>query len=224
MKTRPGAPITEALTAGPSLTLTLALGSLFVVTGPLAAQEARGAKVPEASSSPSTSPTPGCWIRGERRDLELRISRLDSATVELADGTVKVCYSRPRKLGRPIMDRLVPFGEPWRLGANEATVLHLPFPATVAGVALEPGSYSLYAIPGESTWRIVVNGNARRWGIPIDEEIRKRNIGSGTVPAERLEKTVGKLTIRLRRLSSDSAKMRIEWERTGVSVPIVRRE
>lgn len=49
--------------------------------------------------------------------------------VELEGGTVKVCYSRPRKLGRPVMGRLVPYGEPWRLGANEATAIHVPFRA-----------------------------------------------------------------------------------------------
>lgn len=167
------------------------------------------------SSAPS-----GCWIRGEREDLELRISRLDSASVELDEGTVKVCYSRPRKLGRPIMGRLVPYGEPWRLGANEATVLHLPVPATVAGVPVEAGSYSLYAVPGESSWRIVVNADARRWGIPIDEDVDRQDVGSGTVPAEALGETVERLTLRLVRRSADRAVLRIEWERTGVSVPI----
>lgn len=166
------------------------------------------------------SAPPGCWIRGEREDLELRISRLDSTSVELDGETVKVCYSRPRKLGRPIMGRLVPYGEPWRLGANEATALHLPVPATVAGVPVEAGSYSLYAVPGETSWRIVVNAGAQRWGIPIDEEVRREDVGSGTVPVEALGETVERLTLRLVRRSPDRAVLRIEWERTGVSVPI----
>lgn len=165
------------------------------------------------------SAPPGCWIRGEREDLELRISRLDSTSVELDGGTVKVCYSRPRKLGRPIMGRLVPYGEPWRLGANEATVLHLPSPATVAGVPVEEGSYSLYAVPGEASWRIVVNADARRWGIPIDEDVHRQDVGSGTVPAEALDEIVEKLALRLVRRSPDRAVLRVEWERTGVSVP-----
>lgn len=168
----------------------------------------------------STADPPGCWIRGEREDLELRISRLDSTSVELGGGTVKVCYSRPRKLGRPIMGRLVPYGEPWRLGANEATVLHLPLPATVAGVPVDAGSYSLYAVPGETSWRIVVNADARRWGIPIDEAVRRQDVGSGKVPAETLGETVERLTLRLLRRSPDHAVLRIEWERTGVNVPI----
>lgn len=121
------------------------------------------------------------------------------------------------------MGRLVPYGEPWRLGANEATVVHLPFDASVAGVPVEAGSYSLYTVPGEESWEIVVNEEPRRWGIPIDEEVRSRDVGSGTVSAETLEETVETLTIDLRRVAPDRAAMRIEWERTGVTVPIRRR-
>lgn len=141
---------------------------------------------------------------------------------EIAPAALPARERRPRKLGRPIMGRLVPYGEPWRLGANEATVLHLPFDASVAGVPVEAGSYSLYAVPGEESWEIVVNEETRRWGIPIDEEVRSRDVGSGTVSAEALEETVETLTIDLRRVAPDRAEMRIEWERTGVTVPILR--
>jgi len=48
------------------------------------------------------------------------------------------------------MGDLVPYGEPWRAGANEATAIHLTAPARVGGVALEAGSYSLYTVPNES--------------------------------------------------------------------------
>lgn len=180
--------------------------------------------VPAANrSAPAVEPdgqTPGCWIRIEPEDLELRISPLDSTSVELDGERVKVCYSRPRKLGRPIMGRLVPFGEPWRLGANEATAIHVSAPATIAGVDVPAGWHTLYAVPGPEEWRIVVNGETRRWGIPIDEEIRSADLGSGTVPVEELSRTVELLTIRLRQTSDRAAELRIEWERTGVSVPI----
>lgn len=200
----------------------LLLALVAIPAGPVHAQ-ASGAEELDRAGSPDTAAAPACWIRGDPGDLELRISRLDSAAVELAGETVKVCYSRPRKLDRPIMGRLVPYGEPWRLGANEATVVHLPFAATVAGVPVEAGSYSLYAVPGEESWEIVVNEATRRWGIPIDEDVRSRDVGSGTVPAETLEETVETLTIDLRRVAPGRAEMRIAWERTGVTVPILPR-
>lgn len=176
------------------------------------------------ASGPGTPlPPPGCWVRGPREDLELRISKLDSATAELEGGTVKLCYSRPRKLDRPVMGRLVPYGEPWRLGANEATAIHVPFPAEIAGVEVAPGWYSLYAVPGRETWEIVVNRERRRWGIPIDREVRSDDVGSGTVPVERRSETVETLTIGLEPVAGDSAEMVISWERTRVRVPVVMR-
>lgn len=185
--------------------------------GRIPAAEAEG--VGPGEVEPAT-PEPGCWIRIEPEDLELRISPLDSASVALEGGRVKVCYSRPRKLERPIMGRLVPYGEPWRLGANEATAIHVSAPATIAGVDVPAGWHTLYAVPGPEEWRIVVNDRTRRWGIPIDDEVRSADLGSGTVPAEELSRTVELLTIRLRQASERAAEMRIEWERTGLSVPI----
>lgn len=176
-----------------------------------------------ASGLDTPLPPPGCWVRGPRKDLELRVSKLDSAFIGLEGGTVKVCYSRPRKLNRPIMGRLVPYGEPWRLGANEATAIHVPFPAEIAGVEVTPGWYSLYAVPRRETWEIVVNREHRRWGIPIDREVRSDDVGSGTVPVEHRSETVETLTIGLEPVAGDSAKMVISWERTRVRVPVVMR-
>lgn len=166
------------------------------------------------------SSSPPCWVRGDPADLELRASPFDSTSVALEPGTVKVCYSRPRKLGRPIMGRLVPFGEPWRLGADEATAIHLPTPGTVAGVELEPGWYTLYVIPGEEEWRVVVNGEIRRWGIPIDDEVRGSDIGTGTALVESSDELVELLTLRLERRSASAADLVVEWDRTRVRIPV----
>jgi len=80
------------------------------------------------------------------------------------------------------MGRLVPYGAPWRLGADEATAIHLPASATIGGVSVEPGWYTLMAIPGEREWRIVVNSSTRRWGVPIDEAVRVADVGIGVIP------------------------------------------
>jgi hypothetical protein len=163
----------------------------------------------------------GCWVRGDRADLELRASPFDSASVSLDAGTVKVCYSRPRKLGRPIMGRLVPYGVPWRMGADEATSIHLPVAGTVAGVDLEAGWYSLYAVPGEREWQIVVNREARRWGTPIDEAVRAANVGSGLVPSRNADTPEDLLLMSLERSSDNAAALIVQWDRTAVQIPIV---
>lgn len=166
------------------------------------------------------APDSGCWQRTPRTDVELRASPFDSTTVELEAGSVKVCYSRPRKLARPIMGRLVPYGEPWRFGANEATTIHVPVSATIAGVAVEPGWYSLMAIPEPGDWRIVVNRRHRRWGIPIDEAVRADDVGTGTVPATESVGVVELFTLELVRTGPATADLVMAWDRTRVRVPV----
>ncbi|MFW6089723.1 MAG: DUF2911 domain-containing protein [Gemmatimonadota bacterium] len=170
---------------------------------------------------PAQESAPTCWVRGDRADLELRISPYDSTSVALGDGPVKVCYSQPRKLGRPIFGRLVPFGEPWRFGANEATAIHVPDSATIAGVEVGPGWHSLVAIPGEEEWEIVVNADVERWGVPINDEVRGADIGSGRVPSGTDVGVVELLTMELVSRGPDSADLVVAWDETRLRVPIV---
>ena len=170
-------------------------------------------------------PTPAardCWIRGDRARLASRASPHASTTLAVGRDTITVCYARVAKRGRPVMGGLVPYGVPWRLGANEATAIYVPFRAKIAGVAVEPGWYSLYAVPGEREWRIVVNAETQRWGIPFDAAVRARDVGSGTVPVERVPATVEDLTLTLRGEGASGAVLEIVWENTRVRVPITR--
>src|SRR6266496_521859 len=80
-----------------------------------------------------------CWIRGSADKLAERASPLDSIAVQIGGGTMRLGYSRPSARGRKVMGGLVPFDQPWRLGANEATSIHVPFAAEIAGVRVEPG-------------------------------------------------------------------------------------
>lgn len=185
---------------------------------PLASAFAILALSPTAAAGQPSQP--GCWVRGDSSDLDLRASPYDSTAIALETGQVKVCYSRPRKLGRPIMGRLVPFGEPWRFGANEATAVHMPAAGTIAGVAVEPGWYSLIAIPGEQEWRIVVNGTHRRWGVPIDGAVRAADVGSGTVSATESVGVVDLFTLELVPSGPSAAELVVAWENTRVRIPV----
>ncbi|MEX0892328.1 MAG: DUF2911 domain-containing protein [Gemmatimonadota bacterium] len=174
----------------------------------------------ERAGAQSADGALGCWVRGERADLELRASPFDSTVVALDPGMVKVCYSRPRKLGRPLMGRLVPYGLPWRLGADEATAVHVPVRATIAGVAVEPGWHTLYAVPHEQEWRIVVNNAIRRWGIPLDAEVLTADVGSGTVPVSTAPPQVELLTLWFDRTGGSSADLVVRWGGTSVRIPV----
>lgn len=164
-----------------------------------------------------------CQFRGAADALAERPSPLDSVQIRLGDGVAKLCYGRPSARGRTVIGAQDPFGAPWRLGANEPTTLHLPFPASIGGVAVGPGSYSLYAIPDARSWTIVVNGNTNRWGIPIGADVRAADIGSFTVPTSALAEHVETLELSFVPGSGTNGDIVFRWERTTFSIPIARR-
>jgi len=191
------------------------LGGIALVLVLLAARRA-----PEVAPAQGSD---GCWFRDKPAELTMRKSAHDSASIAMDGGTVKVCYGRPHQNGREIMGKLVPYGEPWRVGADEATAIHVPFRASIAGVNVEPGWYSLYAIPGEKQWQIVVNSEAQRWGVPVDAKVRAKDVGTGTVASEHLATPSETLTIGLSKSSPTKATMDIAWADTHVRVPIDKR-
>jgi hypothetical protein len=115
---------------------------------------------------------------------------------------------------------LIPFGEPWRMGANEATMIILPFPASIGGVELEPGSYSIFAIADEFEWEFVLNSNAQRWGIPIDDAVRAADVGSFTGLPRAMTEPVEQFTIRWYSDDGHDGQLVLEWGTTRVEFEV----
>jgi hypothetical protein len=88
------------------------------------------------------------------------------ATVRTVIGTTDVVveYHRPGVKGRKIWGDLVPYGEVWRLGANNATRIRFSTPVEVEGHDVPAGTYSLFAIPGPDKWTLILNKQAEQWG------------------------------------------------------------
>ena len=82
----------------------------------------------------------------------------------------RVIYSRPHRQGRAIFGGLIKYGEPWRLGANEATEIEFFQPVTIQNKKIPKGRYVLYCIPQEDKWTIVFNSNLYSWGLKPHEE------------------------------------------------------
>lgn len=77
---------------------------------------------------------------------------------------ISIKYSSPAVKGRKIYGGLVPFDKVWRAGANEATVFTTDKKIMIGKTPLDAGSYSIYAIPGEKTWKIIFNAETGQWG------------------------------------------------------------
>src|SRR5919106_455113 len=165
-----------------------------------------------------------CPFRERADVLAERLSPPDSVETRVGGARIKVCYSRPAARGRTIMGELVPFGTPWRTGANEATALRTDHPIAVGEIALAPGWYSLYTVPEPDVWTVAVNRLADRDGIVVDEWVRSHDEGRFPVPVEHLASPIESLTMRFEAGSAEAASLVIEWEQTRVRVPVrVRR-
>lgn len=192
---------------------TRAVGSLAAAVGLLAAALI-------LPSSAAAQEAPACSFQSPAEELDRRASPPDSSTATLGNGAVKICYGSPRVRGREIFGGLVPYGSPWRLGANEPTTLHTTVPLRVGEVSLEPGAYALYAIPDREEWTLVVNASVERWGIPVDEEVRAHDVGTLTVTPSATSETVEALSITLEASGPEAGQMVIAWADTRLEVPL----
>ncbi len=161
-------------------------------------------------------------MTGDRMPAATRRSPLDSVRFEIQGAPVMICYGRPSARGRVIMGDLVPYGSLWRTGANEPTMIHSSVALDIAGIAVEPGTYSLYTVPGESEWELIVNRSISQWGHEsrYSDEVRAQEVGRVKVKSESTEEHVETFTIRTLPSSDGNATVLLEWERTRVTIPI----
>jgi len=141
-----------------------------------------------------------------------------SASCDLGAGkTIKTDYSSPRMKGRKIYGGLVPFGEVWRTGANEATTFVTSADVVVGGKTIPAGSYTLFTVPKADGWKLIVNKKTAEWGIPYkyeSDELARVDMKVSTLPSP-----VENFTIAYDR-SGSGCKLRMDWETTRASVDI----
>lgn len=149
-----------------------------------------------------------------------RPSPMAVAQATFSDGTyVVVRYGSPRMRGREIFGGLVPFGEVWRLGANEATEMTVTEDVEFGNVHLPAGTYALFAIPNEQSWTIVVNEALGQWGAFSYSE--EHDVARFDVPVERSDQIHEAFTINLDTYDDESgADLTMVWDQTRVTVPI----
>ncbi len=127
---------------------------------------------------------------------------------------VEVSYGQPSKRDRVIFGDVVPYNEVWRAGANEATEVTFKKDVDFAGKRIKAGTYSLFAIPGEKEWTIILNSELGIWGTEY-EQAKAKNVAEVKVPVHKLDNVKEKLTYTV-----DSGQLSIEWDKTGVDIPL----
>lgn len=130
----------------------------------------------------------------------------------------RVLYSRPQKKGRSIFGELVPYGEVWRLGANEATELTLYTEAMLGDVTLKAGTYSLFALVEEESWTFLVSTDLYIWGqYHMDES---KIIARVTAPVSKMDEEVEAFTVTFMDKENGSVVLLFAWDHTKVELPV----
>jgi len=131
-------------------------------------------------------------------------------------GTVSITYSRPNTKGRTIFGAMEPYGLVWRTGANAATKLKLTDSINLDGHPLAPGEYSLFTIPGEREWIIILNNTANQWGAYAYDSTK--DVLRFKVKPAKMDRKLETLTIQFANMNVEQGDLQIMWENTMVSM------
>jgi hypothetical protein len=153
-----------------------------------------------------------------QRDKSQRPSPPAKTECKFADGkSVSIDYSSPRMKGRKIYGGLVPYGQVWRTGANEATTFVTNTDLIVGGTSVLAGSYTLFTIPNADKWTLIISKKTGEWGIPYPGE--GNDLARVDMKVSALPSPVENFTIGFDQTGS-SCTLHLDWETTRASVAV----
>ncbi len=161
-----------------------------------------------------------------KKKARQRVSPHETITATIDGNELKLVYGRPysKKPGptevRKIWGGLVPFGNVWRTGADEATLLTTKEPIEIGGFSLAAGTYSLFTVPAENgTAKLIINKRTGQWGIPYNEAYKANELASVVLKKKTLDKSVDQFTMAIAPAGGGGGELKMMWENTQYSVP-----
>ena len=150
--------------------------------------------------------------------VQHRLSPTAIVTMQYEDSYLKITYCQPHKRDRAIFGELVPFGQVWRTGANEATEITITGDILVGKDTLKAGTYSIFTIPEEDNWIVIFNNELGQWGsynyLESSDVLRIR------VPVQQLNHVTWEAFTITFEQANDKADMVMLWDKTKVAIPI----
>jgi hypothetical protein len=146
------------------------------------------------------------------KDKSQRPSPPAQAQCKFSDGkAITVDYSSPRAKGRRIFGDLVPYGQVWRTGANEATTFITTANLKAGSLNIPAGNYTIFTIPNQDKWTLIINRKTGEWGIPYEYE--SDELGRVDMKVSQTPSTVENFTISLNQMGNSCA-LNMSWENT----------
>ncbi|HTO15890.1 MAG TPA: DUF2911 domain-containing protein [Edaphocola sp.] len=146
------------------------------------------------------------------------LSPTTSITQEFSTSKIELSYSRPSMRGRAVFGKLIPYDKEWRTGANANTKITFGEEVVFGGKTIPAGSYSLYTIPGKSSWDIILNSGTENWGMTGYD--KSKNVADIQVKKQKTS-NVETFTISLDNMTKNSCDLVLSWEKTKIVIPIV---
>ncbi|CAN5480023.1 DUF2911 domain-containing protein [soil metagenome] len=157
-----------------------------------------------------------------RAEDKPRVSPTDTVTATIGGANIKVVYGRPftkdPKTGEPrkVWGGLVPFGQVWRTGANEATLLTTDKSLIMGSTTVPAGSYSIFAVPTADGGKLIINKQTGQWGTKYDEAQDLARVDMKKAP---LSDATHQFTIAIDENGKEGGTLNLMWEDTQYSVP-----
>jgi len=140
-----------------------------------------------------------------------------TADVSLSGATITIKYSAPSARGRTIFGGLVPYGEVWRTGANAATTLITSSSLQIGDLSVPAGTYTLYSVPTQSGWQLVVNKQTGQWGTVYT---KAQDLGRTTMSVGSTAAPVETFVIGFEKTMGDKTELHLKWAGVDASVPV----
>lgn len=150
--------------------------------------------------------------------IKPRPSPLAVIAMKYRDSYVKITYSQPHKNNRSVFGSLVPYGQVWRTGANEATEITLTKDIQLNGTLLKAGTYSMFSIPEKDHWTIIINSEIGLWG--SYNYNNKLDVMRFNVPAQTLTGIVYEPFIIAFDQQNEMANLLMMWDNVKISISI----
>ncbi|TXF88344.1 DUF2911 domain-containing protein [Neolewinella aurantiaca] len=146
-------------------------------------------------------------------------AKTDSAAMAM-EPKIRVLYSRPYKKGREVWGGdLAPYGEPYRLGANETTEITFFAPVKIGEQVVPAGRYTMGAIPNANKWEVFFSLDVDGWGVYAYKP--EFNVATITVPTAKADEVIENFSISLYEAAPGTVHLKMGWDKTVVEVPIV---
>jgi hypothetical protein len=138
-------------------------------------------------------------------------------SVAIDGKTISIKYSSPSMKGLTIFGGLVPYGQVWRAGANNATALHTDAALDIGGVNVPAGDYTLYVLPTAESWQLIINKQTGQWGTEYNAG---QDLGRAKMTLSKPPAPVESYKMTLSATGGKSGKLQLEWADVIASVPI----